>query len=90
MAEGFPILLAAEMLPPEIPQPGAARSVGVPDGQLLPILGAALLVVIPLILFFAFSRRRHRKRMTHRPRNPTLAETGGLPPPRSSNSPPAP
>ena len=82
MAEGFSILLAAEILPPEILQPGATRSVGVPDGQLLPILGAALLVVAPLVLLFAFSRRRQRKRMTHRPRNPTLAETGGLPPHR--------
>ena len=83
MAEGFPILLAAEILPPEIPPPGATRSGGVPDGQLLPILGAALLVVTPLVLLFVFARRRQRKRMAHRPRNPTLAETGGLPPHRS-------
>lgn len=83
MAEGFPILIAAEILPPDMPQPGAGRTGGVPDGQLLPILGAALLVVVPLVLLFAFSRRRQRKRRTHRPRNPTLAETGGLPPHRS-------
>ncbi len=84
MAEGFPILLAAEILPPEIPVPGAVRPGGGPDGQGLPILGAALLVVIPLLLLFAFSRRRQRKRKAHRPRNPTLAQTGGLPPPRQS------
>jgi FtsZ-interacting cell division protein ZipA len=40
-------------------------------------------------------RRRRRvkvryRRRDHRPRNPTLAETGGLPPPRSSDSAPAP
>lgn len=28
-------------------------------------------------------RRRRRRRREHRPRNPTLAETGGLPPARS-------
>ncbi len=83
MAEGFSILLAAEMLPTEILDPRATRpGGGGPDGQGLPILGAALLVVIPMLLVFAFSRRRQRQRKTHRPRNPTLAETGGLPPPR--------
>jgi hypothetical protein len=34
-------------------------------------------------------RRRHRRRREHRPRNPTLAETGGLPPIRA-NKPPGP
>lgn len=32
-------------------------------------------------------RRRRRRRREHRPRNPTLAETGGLPPIRSSKPP---
>ena len=31
-------------------------------------------------------RRRRRRRREHRPRNPTLAETGGLPPARSDTS----
>ena len=35
-------------------------------------------------------RRRHRRRRDHRVRNPTLAETGGLPPPRASDAPPPP
>ena len=83
MAEGFPIILAAEVLPLEMPQPGTARPGGGPDAQLTPILAAALFVVLPLILLFIFSRRRQRKRMTHRPRNPTLAETDGLPPRRT-------
>ena len=35
-------------------------------------------------------RKWHRRRREHRPRNPTLAETGGLPPIRSEDKPPAP
>ena len=31
-------------------------------------------------------RKRRRRRREHRPRNPTLAQTGGLPPVRSENS----
>ena len=84
MAEAFPILLAAELLPLELPAPGAVRSTGGLNGELLPILAAALLVVTPLALLLAYSRRRKRKRRPHLPRNPTLAETGGLPPPRQS------
>ena len=34
------------------------------------------------------SSRRRRKRRDHRGRNPTLAETGGLPPPRPEGTPP--
>lgn len=33
-------------------------------------------------------RKWHRRRREHRPRNPTLAETGGLPPIRSEDKPP--
>jgi len=33
------------------------------------------------------SRRRRRRRREHRPRNPTLAETGGLPPVRTEPHP---
>lgn len=82
MAEGLFIMLAAEILPPEIPQPGAVQPGSGPDSQVMPILGAALLVVLPVLLLVAFSRRQKRKRKLHLPRNPTLAETGGLPPPR--------
>lgn len=32
--------------------------------------------------------QHRRRRRHHRPRNPTLAETGGLPPPRSDDQPP--
>jgi hypothetical protein len=35
-------------------------------------------------------RKRYRRRREHRPRNPTLAETGGLPPIRSEDQPPPP
>lgn len=33
-----------------------------------------------------FRRKRHRRRRKNRPANPTLAETGGLPPVRSEDS----
>jgi hypothetical protein len=33
--------------------------------------------------------RRRRRRREHRPRNPTLAETGGLPPPRPQGQAPS-
>lgn len=36
------------------------------------------------------SNRRRRRREKGRPRNPTLAETGGLPPLRDPNAPPPP
>ena len=35
-------------------------------------------------------RKRRRRRREHRPRNPTLAETGGLPPVRPEDQPPPP
>ena len=33
-------------------------------------------------------RRKRRRRRDHRPRNPSLQQTGGLPPPRSDDQPP--
>jgi hypothetical protein len=33
-------------------------------------------------------RKRKRRRRDHRPRNPTLEQTGGLPPPRPEDQPP--
>ncbi len=83
MIGDLPILLAAEILPTGLPQPGAPRPTGGPDGQFVLIFGAALLVVVPVILLVALSRRKRRKRKVHLPRNPTLAETGGLPPRRA-------
>lgn len=82
MTGDLPIILAAEVLPPELPQSGVPRPGGGPDGQFVILFGAALLVVAPLLLVLALSRRQKRKRKVHLPRNPTLAETGGLPPRR--------
>ena len=86
VAARLPNMFAAEVLPPDFPQPGgqAPGAGNFGGGQAAPILLAALLVVAPLALILAFSRRRQRKRRIHLPRNPTLAETGGLPPPRQS------
>ena len=33
-------------------------------------------------------RKRRRRRRAHRPRNPSLQQTGGLPPPRPEDQPP--
>ncbi len=84
MSARLPTMFAAEVLPPDFPQPGgqAPGAGNFAGGQAAPIVLAALLVVAPLVLLLAFSRRRQRKRRVHLPRNPTLAETGGLPPPR--------
>jgi hypothetical protein len=82
MADGSHIVIAAEVLPPDLPQPGLPPSGSSPSGQVAPILGAALLVLVPVLVLVAFSRRQKRKRKAHLPRNPTLAETGGLPPRR--------
>jgi hypothetical protein len=54
---------------------------------------AVLLAAIGSLIWFLTSRkkRKHRRRRRHyekRPLNPTLAETGGLPPKREPNQPP--
>lgn len=76
------LILAVEPLPLDLAAPGAGRPGLAQDSQVMPLLLAALLVTLPLALLLAMRRPRQRKHMTHRPRNPTLAETGGLPPPR--------
>ena len=86
MAGPLFISLAAEVLPLDFPSAGGAVSGGVgkiPEGHSAPVLLAVLFVVTSLALIIVFSRRRHRKRKIRLPRNPTLAETGGLPPSRS-------
>ncbi len=100
------------------------RSLGQSTGEMTLIIGAAIAVVFPVVIWAAFIRRpprdrerpygQHhssehhrdaapeqagpsserrrrrrwrRRRREHRPRNPTLAETGGLPPVRSEQPP---
>jgi di/tricarboxylate transporter len=63
------------------------------------IFGAMLLAIgLPIACFFIWyavfrkkSKKAHRKRRQRHSRqhNPTLAETGGLPPKRDPNQPPA-
>lgn len=83
MPSALPIILAAEALPVELPQAGLPRAGTGLDSQLVTISGAVLLVAVPLLLFLTLSRRKKRKRKVRLPRNPTLAETGGLPPRRA-------
>lgn len=90
MAKPVTAILAVDPLLVDLVPPGGAHFNFGENSQAAPLLFAALLVALPLGLWFSVSQRRQRKRMTHRPRNPTLAETGGLPPPRSSGAPPHP
>ena len=58
------------------------------------VAGCMLLGAVgSLIWFVTFRRKKKRKRKLHhhekRPLNPTLAETGGLPPKRDPDEPPA-
>lgn len=45
------------------------------------ICGATVAVLLPVLIWVAFfrKRRKRRRRHEHRPLNPTLAQTGGLP-----------
>lgn len=79
---GPTFLLAAEVLPTDFPQPSGSPTGASLSSQFTPILAAALLAVVPVLLLIAYSHRKKRKRKVHLPRNPTLAQTGGLPPRR--------
>lgn len=83
-------ILAVDPLPGELaPPPGLPGGHG-QNAQVTPLIIAAMLVAVPLGVWLSMRTRTRRKRMPHRPHNPTLAETGGLPPPRSPEPPPAP
>lgn len=83
-------ILAVDPLPVELAPPGGVPGGLGQDAQVTPLLIAAVLLTVPVGLWLSLRTRTRRKRMSHRPRNPTLAETGGLPPPRSPEPPPAP
>ena len=67
-----------------------------PAIQWLGLIGILVLLFICLTGFIVWfktrktgkARRRKRKRHHHRHLNPTLAQTGGLPPKRDPNTPP--
>jgi len=73
------MLAAFEPLPPW------ANFLAMAGGMLLGAVGV-------LVWFLRFHKKRRRKHRPHhrekRPLNPTLAETGGLPPKRDPNQPP--
>ena len=81
MNAGSSILAVVGPLPPWL------NFLIVAGGMLLGAIGA-------MIWFLAFRTKRKRKHRHHdrekRPINPTLAETGGLPPKRDPNLPPQP
>lgn len=68
------------------------------DSPVLQWLGLGLLLLFVsgliggLIIWLKIAKetrfKRKRKRRHHRPTNPTLAQTGGLPPKRAPNQPP--
>jgi membrane protein implicated in regulation of membrane protease activity len=51
------------------------------------LFGALTVVTLLVLAWAAFFRKRRKRRRKHRPRNPTLAETGGLPPNRPERPP---
>lgn len=51
-------------------------------------IGIACLLVWLILSRKTFRKHTHRRRRKHRRTNPTLAQTGGLPPPRNPNEPP--
>jgi len=116
--------LAQIVIPTDV-VPGAWHWMGLTLKELLILLGAVALVILPVVIWIAYFRksprqhshsnhhhsrnsskpsvsqpageqeggeekryrRKRRRRRDHRPRNPTLAETGGLPPLRSEQPP---
>lgn len=83
-----------------LPQPPDTQGLMSDLMPILTVVGVILAVGLLLFLVVYYIKRgrdasdggsghhhhRHRKRLrTHRPRNPTLAETGGLPPIRSDD-----
>ena len=69
--------------------PEDAKPLFTPDDSLprdiLMLICMAIAVALAAVIWAVFLRKRHRRRHEHRPRNPTRAETGGLPPARTDN-----
>lgn len=76
------------------------QALGVPDGQewlhshtpSVAIFGSILAVGLFFVIYLYLTRKPKQKRKNinkRRKLNPTLAQTGGLPPPRDPNSPPS-
>ena len=51
-------------------------------------IGIACFIIWIFLFRKSSKKRRKRDRRHHRKLNPTLAQTGGLPPPRAPNQPP--
>ena len=60
---------------------------------LLILMGVGVIIALVTIWLLVFRGKKNKKRRKRRHRrhrqNPTLAETGGLPPPRDPNQPPS-
>jgi hypothetical protein len=58
----------------------------------LAVTGCMLLGAFGVLIWFLFLRKKRKRKYRHhhekRPLNPTLAETGGLPPKRNPDEPP--
>ncbi len=58
----------------------------------LAVVGCMLLGALGVLIWYVFFRKKRKRKYKHhrekRPLNPTLAETGGLPPKRDPDLPP--
>ena len=77
--------LAAVTISPEDAKPLFTPNDSLPR-DILMLVCVAVAIALTAVIWAVFFRKRHHRRHEHRPRNPTRAETGGLPPVRTENS----
>ena len=74
----------AAVVTPEDAKPLFAPDDSMPRDVLV-LVCVAVVIALAVVIWAVFFRKRRHRRHEHRPRNPTRAETGGLPPARTEN-----
>ena len=77
--------IATATISPEDAKPLFTPNDSLPRDILI-LICVVVAVALTAAIWAVFFRKRHHRRHEHRPRNPTRAETGGLPPARTENS----